>query len=221
MKTNFPDDYVPLRKLTITFLVTTFCSQLVIAGLYVVFVAMWGTGDFMDGTPQPKSPPQIALLFVLWVIAFTVLGAGPILLSEYFKPGWRSFWNGVLSFVGMTVCFCVGWSIKNVLLPDLAFVPYEISAGIAITVLLVMGGKVKSRSDIIGLILAIVLGLALAAGFRWIKQDLYLISMNLAAPFLWIWLSAVFFPNLLNRRTDWRGGLVYILMMIIATWVLC
>ena len=36
----------------------------------------------------------------------------------------------------------------------------------------------------------------------------------------WVWLSAVFFPELLSRRTDWRGALMYILLMVIATGII-
>jgi len=77
-----------------------------------------------------------------------------------------------------------------------------------------------------GIGLAILIGLGLSAGLA----ILVMISpgndqetagfLPFFLPFLWTWLSAVFFPESLSHRTDRRGLLIWIAVMLIFTIVI-
>ncbi len=85
-------------------------------------------------------------------------------------------------------------------------------------------GKIKSTREWIGLGVGVVvgvvmcIGLATGIGISHIGNTVE--SVRFYFPFLYIWLSAVFFPVLLSRRTDWRGLLIWIAIMLIFTIVI-
>ena len=211
-------DHISVSKLTITLLIAAVCSQLPFAGMIPMGMALFAVGDFMNaGPPETKSPGELIFLYGLWFVALIILAAGPVFLGLYFKPGWHGFRNGTLAFVAMAGGLLVGWLLRDLLqAANLVYLSYGVSASLLITTLLVLSGKIRSKRDLAGLVAAIIVGLALSFRFGLISgRSLW--SWSFSAPFLWIWLSSVFFPDLFSNRAGWRAGVVYISTMIIST----
>ena len=163
-----------------------------------------------------------------------ILGS-TLLLGLYLRPGWRGIGIGLLGLIGEVCGFLLSLLVPSITifesLPDNS-IPYLIYQGLSyvfpvvggIVAILWFAGKIKSTREWIGLGVGVVvgvvmcIGLATGIGISHIGNTVE--SVRFYFPFLYIWLSAVFFPVLLSRRTDWRGLLIWIAIMLIFTIVI-
>ena len=212
MKAESSNTQTSPGKLATTLIVTALCSQLPYIGILAAFFAFFmSEGGPMNTIPQPLSASDVVVLSILWIVPFAILSIGPVFLSLYFNRNLRGFKNGLLTSITLIGCFVITWHIY------ILKQPYPVSASIAVAFLLIVNGKIRNKSDFMGLALAILIGFILSLGIVPMVEQTSLLFTNIPMLSLWIWLSAVFFPELFSRRTDWRGALVYILVMVIAT----
>ena len=72
----------------------------------------------------------------------------------------------------------------------------------------------------VGVVVGVVTCIGLATGGGISHIGITVDYVRFYFPFLYIWLSAVFFPVLLSRQTNWRGLLIWISIMLIFTIVI-
>ena len=224
MKTESSNTQTSLGKLAITLLVTALCSQALPVGLLMLVGAT--VANAIGGGPQNDVWENLGLILIL---------GSTLLLGLYLRPGWRGICIGLLGLIDV-VCgflFELGMPSGTIVesLPDNS-IPYLIHEGLSyifpvvagIVAILWFAGKIKSTQEWIGLGVGVVvgvvmcIGLATGVGISHLGNTVEYVRFHL--PFLYIWLSAVFFPELLSRRTDWLGLLIWIAIMLIFTIVI-
>ncbi len=217
MKTESSNTQTSLGKLTTTLIVTALCSQALPVGVF--FFLLGGMGGNSGGD------------IALYLSPFFILG-GPFLLGLYLKPGWRSIGIGLLGLLGEVGGFLLFWVVLSPVTPGSWFsnfggcLDFALPAAGGIVVILLVAGRMESTQEIMGIGLAIFIGLGLSAGLAILVINSTGNDQNTAAflpfflPFLWTWLSAVFFPESLSHRTDRRGLLIWIAVMLIFTIVI-
>ena len=228
MKAESSNTQISLGKLATTLIVTALCSQALPSGLFMLLGA--SVANAIGGGPQNDIWEYLGLILIL---------GGPFLLGLYLKPGWRSIGIGLLGLLGEAGGFVLFWlvlqlitslspittteSLSSNFVEGLDFV---LPAAGGIVVILWVAGRMESTQEIMGIGLAILIGLGLSAGLVilvMISQGIdqgtaWILPFFLA--FLWTWLSAVFFPEFLSHRTDRRGLLICIAVMLIFTVVI-
>jgi hypothetical protein len=225
MESHSSTSQVSLNKLTLTLLVTAFCSQALPAGLNLLVSA----GMENMGYAGPSAVAQ-SNFYGLLALAFML--AGPFFYGLYIRSGWGGLRIGFLGLLGE-----IGGFLFSVLIGYLIGSPPEIVLSLLfifpalgeIVVMLWAAGKIRSIQERNGIGLAIAIGIGMSIGLAilvTISQALvgrtqgpagYLIFF---LPFLWIWLSTVFFPEFLSHRTDQRGLVIWIAAMLIFTFVI-
>ena len=231
METESSNTQTSLGKLAITLLVTALCSQALPIGLLLLVGT--GVANAIGGGPQNDVWENLGLILTL---------GSTLLLGLYLRPGWRGIGIGLLGLIG-EVCGFLFELLVIKLLPETLFsitiyeslpadsIPYLIYQGLSYVFPIVVGivailwfaGKIKSTQEWIGVGVGVVvsvvicIGLATGIGISHIGNT---VESMFYFPFLYIWLSAVFFPVLLSRRTDWRGLLIWIAIMLIFTIVI-
>jgi hypothetical protein len=218
MKTQSSNTQISLGKLAITLLVTALCSQLPFVAVFPAMLAMLTRGGGIMGVgPPPDSAIALAWFFGSSIIAIALLCAGPVFLSLFFNQSWSNLKNGI--FVSIVLAICGGISLYVESHYRLNGISFAATGSVVIALLLVFNGKIKNNLDFLLLILAILIGLVIS----WqISLNFYRSPSMIEIPmsFLEIWLSAVFFPELFSRRTDWRGALMYILLIVVFTTII-
>jgi hypothetical protein len=228
METKPTKDLGSLRRMTLTLFITALCSQSLLAAIIPIIFAFLA----LNGGVMEEGNPSISGFLVSSIVALIVLSAGPILLSLYFNWNRNGLKNGILASIILAVCGGIGYYLEGILIPFdspsqnyLSGISFVVSASITIIFLLILNGKIKNNVDYTGLILGTVIGFGIWIIFkeRFLTDPSFtfingfFINGSTYAPFVWIWLSAVFFPELFSRRMDWRGVIVYIFMMVVFT----
>ena len=222
---------IPPGKLAVTLLVTALCSQLLPFGS-LLFVAA-AVANAIGGGPQND----------VWIyLGLVLIPAGPLLLGLYLKPGWRGIGIGLLGLLGtfggyllddlaeqlttpFTLITAQSLSSKSI---GLSTIPF--AAG-GVMVILLVAGKVKDLREFAGVAIAIFFSILMSIGLANMiaiipafdasyREGGGAESLPIFLSFLWLWLSAVFFPELLSRRTDWRGLFIWIAAILIFTIVI-
>ncbi len=200
-------DRVPLSKLTITLLVTALCSQ-----FPSIAVPMLVSSVVMSSNSIGGHDLVGAVLYGILGLSFLI--GGPILLGWYFTPDRNGMLNGFRGFLAIPGAYLI-YSVVTILAQLKSDTSHILLFGIipslSIGAILTGSGKIRSRREWIGLGLAIILGIGLST-----------ILMNrieattLPILYLWIWLSAVFVPELICFRIEWHGLLIWLLFMILS-----
>jgi len=210
MKTESSNTQTSLGKLTLTLFVTAVCSQFPMIG-YIFLTSFFFSG-FMGRDPGING--------LFWIPALAFLLLGPLLLGLYLERDKHGLSSGFLGLIAMLAMILTGYFLGLLDTKIINYLFLDLSAGFGIVVILLFGKIMKLPREIIGLGLGIAVGIAISVGFTVIFNVDRLFDFLFSLPFLWVWLSAVFFPELLSRRTDWRGALMYILLMVIATGII-
>jgi hypothetical protein len=205
MKTESSNTQTSLGKLATTLIVTALCSQFPMIGF--IFFAAFDLSGSMGGDQDG--------LFLIPALAFLLIG--PSLMGLYLERDKHGLFSGFLGLISMVAVIFAGYFLNLLDIKIINYLFLGLSAGFGIAVILLVGKIVKLRREIIGLGLGIAFGIAISVGLTMIINANRLYDYLYSLPFLWVWLSTVFFPELFSRRTDWRGALVYILLMVIAT----
>ena len=217
MENSPTTDRVSLSKLTTTLLVTALCSQLpFVAAFPATFALLTRGGGIMGVGPEPDSTIALVWFFGSSIIAIALLVLGPSLLGRYLERDKHGLSSGFLGLIPMLAVIVAGYFLDLLNIALIRYLFLDLSAGFGIVVILLVGKIVKLPREIIGLGLGIAVGIAITVGFTVIFNADYFFPL----PFLWVWLSAVFFPEFLSRRTDWRGLMIWVAVMLIFTIVI-
>ena len=202
-------------KLAITLLVTAVCSQLpFVAGIAALIADLSRIGGIMGVGPQPDSLIALVWFFGSSLIAIVLLCAGPVFLSLFFNWNWNSLKSGIFVSIVLIICGEISWHMEDQY--SLNGISYEITGSVVIALLLFFIRKIRNKLDFLQLVFAILIGLFISwqISLCFHQNPSISIIAVIPLPFLWTWLSAVFFPELFSRRTDWRGALIYILITV-------
>lgn len=199
-------DKQPVKRIIVLLVVILFSGVLLAFGLSYAMTS--SISFFGSGVDE----------FGVWVGAACVF-MGYLLPGLYFKPNWRGIFSGICTFAFMLglvyrVDYYVNLTHANAVVWD-DNLPLFLTILFAapITILLVASGKVKTRTDFAGLGLGLIIGGLLSFGIMATNLLSGVEQALVAIPGLW--LSAVFFPELLSGRTDWRGILVWLATMAV------
>jgi hypothetical protein len=219
MKTESSNAQISPGKLATILIVTALCSQALPVGVFLFLGSAFGNS------------------VAVYLSPFFILG-GPFLLGLYLKPGWRSVGIGLLGLLGEAGGFVLFWLVLQLITSLSPITPESFSsnfiggldfvlpAAVGIVVILLVAGRMESAQEIMGIGLATLIGLGLSAGLVILVMVSPGNDQETAAflpfflPFLWTWLSAVFFPEFLSHRTDRRGLLIWTAVMLIFTIVI-
>ena len=179
-------------------------AQLSALGTFTAFLAAYTFAPNL--TQAPFGTPIISYGIGMAILAVLLLSASFLALSLYPEHGKRQIAAGFLAVVVLAVGLMVISSIARLLRLD----PYEtstptqaVSLGIGIAVCLLVSGRIKGWRDLAGL----GSGLAIGIGLR--LTSLY---VPLSFDFSSIWMSSVFFSELLSGRASWRAAGVGMLL---------
>ncbi len=93
--------------------------------------------------------------------------------------------------------------------------------GLGIVVILYVDRRMDLTQERIGTAVGIAIGIAISVllEIAIVNSGLEVYSLPALSylPMLWIWLSALFFPELSSHRTSWRGMLIWLAMMLFFT----
>jgi len=171
-------------------------------GIGVAFSAILSVPTGYSGFSFFSQSQSVAQVIILAVLAFIIFWASFLTLSLYPVSGRRQMIAGFCGCVAMVIGAMAGYLILNLGLAftnKISFVMMmEISLGVGITVCLIVSGRVKSLSVMIGLVLGLAIGIALC--------NVIIDPSHLNYPMLW--LSAVLFSELLSRRAGWGAVLI-------------
>jgi hypothetical protein len=205
--------------MTIMLVLAFLGSLLSMAGKVIVILASSfldpansGSGNFFQ--PIFGYDPATGILTV--IVAFLLFLAGCLTLSLYPKRERRQWSAGFLAAIVLTIRY---FAYDKRPFPLLEFDPtgknalflLGLSIGIAIMVCLLVSGRIKGWLGLTGLGIGLGIGIALSmtkiTGFY---------NFNFSP----LWLSAVFFPELLSRRLDWQaaltGGLFWVGLIVLS-----
>ena len=199
---------------------TALCSQALPAGLYLLVGA--AVANAFGGGPQNDVRENLGLVLIL---------GNTLLLGLYVRPDWRGIGISLLGLLGEVGGFLFPGPFPlspNFISEGLSYVPLGIGG---IVIMQWVAGKIKSTRELIGMVLAILIGISMSIGLAVMIAKTPALnanylkgggveSLHFFLPILWTWLSAVFFPEFLSRRTDWRGLLIWVAAMLIFTIVI-
>jgi hypothetical protein len=173
-------------------------AQLSAFGSFAAFLAAYVFAPNL--AQEPFGTPIISGGIGMAILAVLLLSASFLALSLYPEHGKRQMAAGFLAVVVLVVGLMVISSIARLLRLD----PYEttiptqeVSLGIGIAFCLLVSGRIKGWRDLAGL----GSGLAIGIGLR--LTSLYI---PLSFDFSSIWMSSVFFSELLSGRASWRAA---------------
>ena len=170
------------------------------------------------------------------ILALTSFLAGPLIFGLYLKPKWGGVGIGFIGLIGEfgSLLFLLPSSLGLLSLvhiwpfETLGFLLFSCFGGLGgIVIMLLVAGKLRSDQERMGIGLAIVIWIGMSIGLAAVpaigasnREGSSVEYLSLYLPFLWIWLNAVFFPELLSRRTDWRGIFIWIAIMLTFTFLI-
>lgn len=211
------------KSSAIELLVVLLGSLLNINGVFLTFAALLGglmslgpsTGGWLGGSPSDYSGPALQNT----ILAVLFFPGSLLILALFQKPKLRvlpAFFFSLLAYLwGLVSLFFILGLIsvaKRWLLPGDAFYSFIVgpSAGVALVVFWVAGGKIRTKKEAAGLAIGFLVGIGLytAGNLKNMSQ--------LAYGFPWIWLSITFFLELLDRQTGWQGIVLWVILMILA-----
>ncbi len=202
----------PSRRLLFKLILAMVCAPTLTIGLSVLLGAAfagsvgWGGG----GTEVAK----------YGVVGLAVIFAGPFALALTLSGLGKSLVSGCLSILAMGVGMYVLGQLSGTLLTSNAMYafPLAVVAGMQIATLELASGDIRDKSGIIGVGIGLGVGLTLVSGFSQILDPkgeslLKAFSVPWATYSSLVWLSAVFFPDLVRRKVGWGGVLIWALLV--------
>jgi len=211
------DSKPPWSRVTTNLLITLLASLLNISGTLLL------VGLVFEFSPNPPNSffngptESINVGIFRGLLAFLLLFSSFLGLSLYPRP--RPSWHPFAIALVVLGTYYFGAIFSSLYLAPalgiynpLNFI-IEVSAGISITALLFVTRRVSAWSRLLGLIFGLIVGVGIYTIGN--PQN----STNVAFGFPWIWLSAVFFPDLFNRRVGWQGIVVWLAFMILSPYL--
>lgn len=181
----------------LSLLITAVCSQMLTWGL---LLSAAGLVSFSG---------SISWLSVF--LSLAIMASGPLVLGLHMNLGWRGFFAGVLSIP-------LGWLIGSITvnIPFLGSPFYSGIAGVMIIMILAFTQKIKSIKDFMWAMLGIGFGGILSViSLNFSNKSVSGIYIQFFLTFLWVWLSAIFFPDLVQRRAGRNDVIVWVAMMTV------
>jgi len=172
------------------------CSSLFSIGVALVFGSVIIGGDYRwEGL-------ILGIIFIF---------GSPILIGLFLRFDNRGGLSGVLGLIWVVMLWPVMLSGAF-----RAFIfPWMFILG-PITIVLAISERLKQMKEFAGLFLGLLIGYILTLlAVRYIPNPENTGFGPMIVSFLFIWLSAVFFTELLSGRTGWRGVLVWLVMMAV------
>ena len=210
---SLPENQTSLKRMVIMLLLAFLGAQLNLLGLFVALLAGMTLSPFFG------SSPQIAQGIIFLFLAVLLLLSSFLLFSLYPEHGRRQFITGFLAMVGWPIWLIIAinlinlFGLKSNVLPFYAFGMGALGTGIgiAIAICLLVSGKLKSRTELARLVVGLIIGIGIHSIFQY---DLSIFDFS---P---IWLSAMFFLEILRRRANRQavlvGALLWIGLMILS-----
>lgn len=162
-----------------------------------------------------------------WIILAGVLGLvtlsiGPILLGTFLAHSWlRGFRNGLVALFAGVFVFVVEYMLLVAIPSDVRqLVLFSgLSAGILgihalaiiLTVLVLSANSATHNLPGLGVGMVIGLGFSFVIGLTLDKNTLHILWET--PPLIWV--SIVYFPELMARRSGWKGFVIWVLLVLI------
>ena len=225
MKAKSSNTQISLGKLATTLIVTALCSQALPVGLNLLISA--GIENMGYGGPSAIAQSNFDGLLALALIL-----AGPFLFGLYLKPSWSGLGIGFLGLAGEVAGYLFFALISALISPLFAAIGALLllfPGLVGILVMLWVAGKIKSSQERRGLGIGIVIGTGASVGLVVLVTIFQVLVKSTQGPsghlliflsFLWTWLGAVFFPEFISHRTDRRGLVIWIAVMLTSTSVI-
>ena len=205
----------PSWKRTVVELLLTFLGSLLnILGYAAAFWGYLGLAikftPYLGGFLSPEGVDMTITLLAV-ISALVLLPGSFLIISLYLSRSRRGWAAGFWALVVYIFSLFIAYEIASALhINNLFGLEFGIGSCLSMAVLLGVSGRVKSRSQWLGLGLGLVIGI-----LPYIIAN-PLTPYQTAFGFVWIWLSAVFFPELIDRRVGWQGILVWVGLMFIS-----
>ncbi|MCG2785357.1 MAG: hypothetical protein L6461_09665 [Anaerolineae bacterium] len=161
----------------------------------------------------------------LFVLGIFFLFGGFFAITIYPANKQNKLFISFLLFVTFTVTaassfYLVGWIIYKLFARNidvLNYVDISIGAGIIVSlaIFLFMTARIKSRAEYAGLGQGVAIGIILSFLSTLNPEYPYILSFG-SSP---VWLSIVFFPELLSRRAGWRDTLLWAGMVLVSVYI--
>lgn len=210
--TSRASPFWPSRRLWLKLLLALICSPSFVVGELLLLA-----GAFTGGSAVNFLGFDEISGYLIAFLGIAVMVGGPVLISLSLSLSGRGAGAGLLAVVIMLVT----WYFASVANDASRYVndslQLALTAGSAIAILELIMGGIRNRHGLAGLGLGLLVGLLLVLANSAVvgpfhyggprKNELWILSWSV--PFALVWLSSLFFPELLSRRVGWGGVLVW------------
>jgi hypothetical protein len=148
---------------------------------------------------------------------FSIIGpalwGGPISIGLLLSPGWRGVIAGLVTVIASpAIWYLAGFADEASGFPDIDLL-LGLAAATVVMLLEIITGDVRGQAEIVGLGIGFAVGLflvlvenPLVGPFHYKGNDA-LMLFSLYPPNALVWLTTLFFPELVSRKVGWGASL--------------